>query len=216
MRPRRLRDHVRRHRARHVEHAGHVGVEHVLHVGIGKSGQRIVADRAGVVDQHVDAPGALDHALDRRGAGRGIAHVDLLRGHRAPAAAAAATTACAASALLAIEERDVGAFRAPAARRSRGRCRGCRRSRWRSCPRGPKQGHAPCSSRDREPAVDDERVAVDHRGFRQAQEVHRAGDVVGRQHRSGRRALREIRRAAPRDWESTRARRCRPRRRSPR
>src|SRR6185437_10845023 len=49
------------------------------------------------------------------------------------------------------------------------------------------------SSGDAEPAVDDERVAVDHRRFRQAQKVDGVRDVFRTQYRAGWRALREIR-----------------------
>ena len=45
-----------------------------------KAGERIVADRAGVVDEHVDAAAALGDALDGGRAGRGVADVDLLGG----------------------------------------------------------------------------------------------------------------------------------------
>ena len=46
-----------------------------LHVLVLQGGQRIVADHAGVVDQQINAAGAVNNLLDERRAGRGIAHV---------------------------------------------------------------------------------------------------------------------------------------------
>ena len=74
---RRWHDHVGCHRARHVEGAGDVGVEHVPQILVLEAGQQIVADDAGIVDQHVDAAAALGDRARRRRARRGVADVDL-------------------------------------------------------------------------------------------------------------------------------------------
>ena len=187
--------------ARHVEHAGDVGVEHGRDVVVVERRERIVADDAGVVDQDVDAPGALgDRARPRPRTPR--------RRGRRPARAID---------FVAGRARGRDDFAAPPRR-----CRDRRTSRPR--PRSAKScddraadaaaaagdEYAPCrpvpqaasdrrsSSRDAEAAVDDQRMAVDHRRFRQAQQVDGAGDVLRRQHRARRRALREVARAAPR------------------
>src|ERR1700693_2735000 len=48
------------------------------------------------------------------------------------------------------------------------------------------------SARDCEAAVDDQRMAGDHVRLGQAEQIHRAGDVLRRERRAGGRALREV------------------------
>ena len=52
-------------------------------------------------------------------------------------------------------------------------------------PASPDSANIIVISRKSKSAVDDQRMAVDHVGFRQAQEINGVGDGVGRQYRPG-------------------------------
>ena len=88
-----------------------VGADHVVHVGIGKPRQRAVADHARIVDQDVDATGAVGDALDRGGARRRVTDVDLLRRNRLRRRLPCRDHRLRGFRVAAIEERDVDAFR---------------------------------------------------------------------------------------------------------
>jgi len=102
--------------------------------------------------------------------------VDLHRPDRLPATAAAATTSSAPGVAV-VQERDVRAFgreqlddRAPDAPAARRDDRHVAREASVQRHRHPEIAEA---------AVDEQRGTVDHRGFRQAQQVDGAGDVLG-------------------------------------
>ena len=71
-----LLDHLRPRRLRRIPGALEMDIEHVVEVGLRKLRKRVQMERAGVVDQDVDAAEAVDGRLDRRvrvGAPRDVA-----------------------------------------------------------------------------------------------------------------------------------------------
>ena len=106
-----------------------VGVEHRLHVlGAENKPRRLSRMTPALLTSTSMRLAALDDPLHGRGAGLVVAHVHLLGGDPAARLRGRLPTDLAAAArVAAIEERDIRAFVARTARRSRGRCRGCRR-----------------------------------------------------------------------------------------
>ena len=102
---------MRHHRARHVEDAADIGVEHHVDVVVVHRRQLVVADHSRVVDQDVDASGALGDALDRGSARLGIAHVDLLVRDLARAGRLVCDHFGGRVGIVAIEERHVRTVR---------------------------------------------------------------------------------------------------------
>src|SRR5947208_3414779 len=60
-----------------------------------------------------------------------------------------------------------------------------------TCPSAPAATPA-CSTRDATAAIEQELVARDHRCFRQTEQIHRAGDVLGLERRSAGSAARIV------------------------
>ena len=145
-----LRDHVRDHGARDVEHAGRRWCR-------ARRARRRRRSAASGLSRITPAlltrmsmrPRRSIDALDGGAAGGEVADVDLLRRRRAAGRARGGDDRFGGGRVVAIEERDVDAFARRRAARSRGRCRGCRRSRWRSCPRVPDR----CACARRQPEI---------------------------------------------------------------
>ena len=101
---------MRHHRARHVEHAADIGVEHRAHVVVLERRKLIVADDAGVVDQDVDAPAAIGDALDRGGRRGRVAHVEALGRDLAPVCLRCLHDVIGRLRIVAVEKCDIAAF----------------------------------------------------------------------------------------------------------
>ena len=72
--------HVADDRAAHVHGPGDIGLQDRADVIVLQHREQVVADDAGVVDQQVDALGAVEYLLDQCVAGFGVTRIDSLRG----------------------------------------------------------------------------------------------------------------------------------------